>query len=243
MFLSKGFDDYLSKPMEAPKLNEIMERWVPHDARAAIPDDAPDAAKEKEAVMIKIEGIDTQLGLKRLRGSTKDYLEALGIYRRDAEAALSVIKNMSANDIAGFTIQAHALKSASANVGATVLSEEAAILEEAGKRLDAQAIRDGIDAFIERLADVAASISRALETKGAAYVRAGSALPPCGLQRLLDAISSRDIGAIDMALDGLSAAAHGRAKDALSLVSDHVLLANFDEAEAILKGLLEEAAL
>ncbi|MDR1021256.1 MAG: response regulator [Synergistaceae bacterium] len=245
MFLSKGFDDYLSKPMEAPKLNEVMERWVPHGVRAAIPDDAPDAAQE--AVTIKIEGIDTQLGLKRLRGSTKDYLEALVIYRRDAEAALSVMKDMSANDIAGFTIQAHALKSASANVGATALSEEAAILEEAGKRLDSQAIRDGIDAFIERLASVASGIRRALEAKGAADARAGntgSALPPCGLQELLDAISSRDIGAIDMALDGLSAAApHGRAKDALSLVSDHVLLANFDEAEAILKGLLEEAAL
>jgi YesN/AraC family two-component response regulator len=29
MFLSKGFNDYLAKPIEIVKLNEIMEKWIP----------------------------------------------------------------------------------------------------------------------------------------------------------------------------------------------------------------------
>jgi CheY-like chemotaxis protein len=33
MFLEKGFNDYLSKPIEIPKLNEIIERWIPKETR------------------------------------------------------------------------------------------------------------------------------------------------------------------------------------------------------------------
>jgi signal transduction histidine kinase/CheY-like chemotaxis protein len=33
MFLSKGFDDYLAKPIEIGKLNEIMEKWTPPEKR------------------------------------------------------------------------------------------------------------------------------------------------------------------------------------------------------------------
>jgi signal transduction histidine kinase/CheY-like chemotaxis protein len=37
MFLSKGLDDYLSKPIEIAKLNEIMEKWIPADKKQKPP--------------------------------------------------------------------------------------------------------------------------------------------------------------------------------------------------------------
>jgi signal transduction histidine kinase/CheY-like chemotaxis protein len=33
MFLANGFDDFLAKPMEIPKLNDIMERWIPQEKK------------------------------------------------------------------------------------------------------------------------------------------------------------------------------------------------------------------
>jgi CheY-like chemotaxis protein len=33
LFLQNGFDDYLAKPIEISKLNEIMERWIPQNRR------------------------------------------------------------------------------------------------------------------------------------------------------------------------------------------------------------------
>ncbi|GHU39524.1 hypothetical protein FACS1894190_04590 [Spirochaetia bacterium] len=33
MFLEKGFDDYLSKPIEIAKLNKILEKWIPEEMR------------------------------------------------------------------------------------------------------------------------------------------------------------------------------------------------------------------
>ena len=35
MFLENGFNDYLSKPIERPRLNAVLERWVPAERRRA----------------------------------------------------------------------------------------------------------------------------------------------------------------------------------------------------------------
>ncbi|MDR3200115.1 MAG: response regulator [Spirochaetales bacterium] len=46
MFLSKGFNGYLAKPIELPKLNEIMEKWIPRKKRNKPESlDAPAAAE------------------------------------------------------------------------------------------------------------------------------------------------------------------------------------------------------
>jgi signal transduction histidine kinase/CheY-like chemotaxis protein len=52
MFLSKGFNDYLSKPIEISRLNELMEKWIPSHkrlkpARATL-DFKPSGGKEDE---------------------------------------------------------------------------------------------------------------------------------------------------------------------------------------------------
>jgi CheY-like chemotaxis protein len=36
LFLDNGFDDYLAKPIEIPKLNEIMDRWTPKEKRLPV---------------------------------------------------------------------------------------------------------------------------------------------------------------------------------------------------------------
>ncbi|GHV84213.1 hypothetical protein AGMMS50212_15530 [Spirochaetia bacterium] len=33
MFLAQGFDDYLSKPIDIAKLNDVMEKWIPKEMR------------------------------------------------------------------------------------------------------------------------------------------------------------------------------------------------------------------
>jgi CheY-like chemotaxis protein len=132
MFLANGFDDYLSNPIETAKLNGLMERWIPHEARAAV--SPAFSCPPKDSGALEINGLDVGLGLERIGGLMEDYLEALEIYCDDVESALPVLKDVSAENIENFTIRVHALKSASANVGAVAFSNEAAFLEEAGKK-------------------------------------------------------------------------------------------------------------
>jgi hypothetical protein len=61
------------------------------------------------------------------------------------------------------------------------------------------------------------------------------------LIRLREAIGSKNIGAIDTALDKLSVThSSDGARNLLSSISNHVLLADFDEAEDIVNNMLDE---
>jgi CheY-like chemotaxis protein/HPt (histidine-containing phosphotransfer) domain-containing protein len=252
MFMENGFDDYLSKPIETAKLNEIMERWIPGEARASVSQASSGSSKDSDSGELKIKGIDVGLGLKRIGGSMKDYLDVLEIYSRDAESAMSFLEDIPWENIENFTIRVHALKTASANVGAVALSNEAAFLEEAGKKGDLQTIWEKTDIFRERLAGLISDIREAVSLVNGADKGAGETegipadIAPAAenLLRLKEAIGSKDIGAIDMALDALCAMPScDDAKNTLSLISNHVLLADFDEAEGIVNDLLEETGL
>jgi CheY-like chemotaxis protein len=264
MFLENGFDDYLSKPIEVIKLHEIMERWIPPEARADIaavsppvsavsPVPADSSAPPAYSDALRIEGVDVELGLKRIGGSMKDYLEVLEIYCRDVESSLHVLENIPWEDINNYTIRVHALKSASANIGAVALSNEAAFLEEAAKKGDLQAIWEKTDIFRERLAGLIYGIRAALSLVNGAGKGAeetgdtpGAHDAPAAedLLRLKRALASRNIGAVDATLDGLSAMPlSDNVKNMLSRISNHILLADFDEAEDIVNALLKEAGL
>jgi len=187
MFLEKGFDDFLSKPVEIPKLNELIERWVPEERRAVPGKPAPKFSAKSEAPFtvkrvggkfmievplkhkktaaeaLEIEGVNTKLGLSFSGGSETAYWELLGIYCLDVDSRLAFLNYLHAeNDLKNFITQVHALKSASATIGATALSEEAKALESAGKRGDMEFIREHVEAFRENLGALAERVRRVL---------------------------------------------------------------------------------
>ncbi|MDR1611301.1 MAG: response regulator [Planctomycetota bacterium] len=246
MFLANGFDDYLSKPIDTAKLHELLAKWIPPEARIAISSPASFNPAEDFAAPA-IAGLDLGLGLKRIGGSLKDYLEVLEIYCGDVESSLPVLNDVSGENIEDFTIRVHALKTASANVGAVAISEEAAFLEEAGKKRDLRTIGEMIGGFRERLLRLTLGIRGAVSRTNDANADAEAMdnMPAADdLRRLKAAIGSRDIGVIDRALNDLSAGRlGGKAKNMLAQVSNHVLTADFDEAEKMVDDLLEETGL
>jgi signal transduction histidine kinase/HPt (histidine-containing phosphotransfer) domain-containing protein/ActR/RegA family two-component response regulator len=160
MFLSNGFDDYLPKPIETAKLNRLVEKWIPAEFRVPLPDDA--SRPSGDTGVFEIEGLDAKSGLERTGGMMDVYLEILELFCQDAEDALPSFKSVSDENIGDLTIRVHAIKSASASVGALALSNEAAMLEDAGKRCDASFIRERITGFCESLERLTARIRAAL---------------------------------------------------------------------------------
>ncbi|MDR0439921.1 MAG: response regulator, partial [Candidatus Accumulibacter sp.] len=133
MFLQNGFSDFLSKPIEIPKLAEIMEKWVPAEKRGP----APDAALSNEAKagrLPAIEGINTLAGQAHVGGVQSRYLDLLETFCRDARMRLPLlVKVPREEERKAFTTQVHALKSALAAIGAGDLATAAARLEDAGR--------------------------------------------------------------------------------------------------------------
>ena len=102
--------------------------------------------------MINIEGIDIDKGLTMIGGKVNNYLNALSIYCDDGYSIITEIQNcLNKKDFDLFTTHVHALKSASANIGADVLSADAEALEIAGLRMDTDYINENTGAFLTNL--------------------------------------------------------------------------------------------
>ena len=132
--LAAGFDDYIAKPYKAQALLEILSRWLGEKTTAAVP----------ASVESIVERQDSSGKEKTFDPSALDHLVALqgpgggGAMRKRVfetfEKSVSRLLDQSEQavnngDAPALRIAAHALKSASANVGAYELSRLARELE------------------------------------------------------------------------------------------------------------------
>jgi signal transduction histidine kinase/CheY-like chemotaxis protein len=167
MFLEKGFNDYLAKPMEISKLNEIMEKWIPRNKW-----EEPETKRETPGgdSEIRIEGLDVPKGIAMTGGTLEGYLAILESYRRDVKSRLTFLEDIMGRDsgpesLSAFTTQVHALKGASASIGAGDLSSMAAKLEAAGRGEDREFIQKNLGDFCRLLEAMIRDIRAALQDR------------------------------------------------------------------------------
>jgi CheY-like chemotaxis protein len=249
-FLRNGFSDYLSKPIEIVKLNEIMGKWIPREKR----EKAEAAPKQEDAgplVRLEIEGLDTARGIAMTGGKTSTYMEVLALFCKDAAGRLEILDEaldaQESQDVPDETKQArlvsqfHALKSALASIGAAELSKEAAFLEDAGERGDPALTGERIEHFRAALAGRIERIRAALPHERSENHREDP--PPLDralLLRLKQALEIEDIGAADRILGELTGRqADKTAGNMISDVADRVLMYDFVDAAQIIAKWLE----
>jgi CheY-like chemotaxis protein len=179
MFLANGFNDFLAKPLEISKLNEIMERWISPDKREkntesaqnlkrdVSPAEIEENKKENKREIIEgdlhIEGLDVARGLIMVGGVIENYMEVLEIFCQDVEERLEKLLEVpDESGLALFTIQVHALKSASASIGASEISLLASELESAGKKGQLDFIGEKLAVFTGKLTELVDQIKLAL---------------------------------------------------------------------------------
>lgn len=136
-YLGAGFEDYLSKPIEPEKLEDMLIKYLPkelvyltEEAVASAEDDAFALNEESLTDM----GINAAHGLKYMGGSHSLYLKVLRDFREMLLEKEEQLKAMlSKEDVSGYAIIVHALKGNARNVGADQLAEEAFELEKKSK--------------------------------------------------------------------------------------------------------------
>ncbi|MDR0303816.1 MAG: response regulator [Chitinispirillales bacterium] len=137
MFLSNGFDDFVSKPIDVRHLNTVLNKFVR--------DRHPEEAK-------KYKSANAQPSAPAADISQSMDPKLLEIVCRDAEKAIATLrKTMESGDIKLFTTTAHAMKSALANIGEKEMSASAFALENAGRNGDREFIAANSNKFIDSL--------------------------------------------------------------------------------------------
>jgi signal transduction histidine kinase/CheY-like chemotaxis protein len=165
MFLEKGFNDYLSKPIEIAKLDDMVARWIPREKQIK-----SGTGIKRETFNgktgIAIPGVNTQKGITMTGGTEAGYRRVLAQFRKDAAKRLPAFAAPPDEmTLSTFVIQAHAIKSAAGTIGAAELSAEAAALEAAGKTGNTAAIQEGLPKFREHLTQLIEEIDKVLEEK------------------------------------------------------------------------------
>jgi signal transduction histidine kinase/CheY-like chemotaxis protein len=249
MFLENGFQDYLAKPIEISKLNEIVAKWILPEKQERLVEPEERAPASRGTVFtypepeLAIDGVDTARGVAMTGGSTRQYQEVLALYCRDAAERLELLREApDETDLALFITQVHALKSASASIGAAALSEKAAELETAGKRGDSVFIRVRLNDFLMELTALTQRIGRALPMRQTDEpVVSDANIDAAALTKLKKSLKAQSIGTVDAIIGELTGRSYNaEIREAISKLSEYVLTSDFDGAIHIIDSLLRE---
>ena len=147
MFRAEGLNDFLPKPIEMSRLNTILKRWLPADKQQA-----RDVEIVLESPYFEIPGIDTRKGMRNSGGAFADYNDILAVYAADCGSRLpEMAKYYRSGNMHSLAICVHAIKSASANIGADDVSGMAAELEAACKTDDIVYVDANLRRFTDSL--------------------------------------------------------------------------------------------
>ena len=110
---------------------------------------------------LKIAGIDTNLGLKRIGGKRERYASLLHKFaRQQAGAAEAIRAALSVGDASTAEREAHSLKGAASTLGATALAEHAEKVETAIRT--GQSVDEALESLSHSLVAVVEAIRAAL---------------------------------------------------------------------------------
>ena len=154
-YLSEGFDDYLTKPIDTGRLEDMLIEYLPEEKVTISGDDADQDTAEKEEEplpewLLGREGLDTEAGVKN-SGGTSEYLTVLeGFYAAISAKAEEIESYYRQGDIKNYTIKVHALKSSARIIGAVELSAKAGRLEDAGNENNTDYIKEHTDDLLKQ---------------------------------------------------------------------------------------------
>lgn len=200
--LKCGFDEYLSKPIEFPKLEEMLNRFLKREGACAGNDEEaaeqvihekvtepvmpeekkepelieeakePDASEEENGWMPG--GVDINRGLELCGGDMDTYLEILKLMVETGREKLQGFPGQIQEREKNYQIDIHAVKGMCYNVGANPMGDRAKELEMAAKAQDWIQIEENHPVFAKDFELFLDSLEMALAKKGIVCEKADS---------------------------------------------------------------------
>jgi signal transduction histidine kinase/CheY-like chemotaxis protein len=243
MFLSNGFNDYLSKPIEVLKLEDTLAAWIPGDKQVI-------NAEQQEPIKAQaiipdgylVEGVDLQAG--KTRYTEKAYLEVLRSYYLHTPGLLEKIKNkkygeLSEEAIKEYIITVHGIKGASFGICADTVAKQAEALEGAGKSRDIQFIEMNTNHFIEETEKIIARLKElfALLADRAEAKTVCEKPDPALLETLTEAAKHYNVKVMDEILEKLESYEYEQEGDLVKWLREQVDNLEYEAIYRKLEGL------
>lgn len=149
MFCQEGMNDFVAKPIELRRLIAKVRQWLPIE-KIQKSSTATVVIRNDEPIQLEIGDLDVNAAVKLL-GSEYLFFTILKDYYNLIEKKAAQIKLLEeTGNWPAYTIEVHALKSASRQIGANTLADMAAELEKAGNARDNFYIRSHTDEMLDK---------------------------------------------------------------------------------------------
>lgn len=160
-FIDAGMNDYIAKPIKIGDLQKILRKWIPKNKQFPVGTsmkEIEDISNQQaqidwktvpaETILERLDGIDTETGIKNCAGSQSAYFEVLQTF---VASNLANVLNtyFEQEDLENYSVTAHYIKGACRNIGAHDIADKAYSLERAGKRGDIAFIWDHHEEMVE----------------------------------------------------------------------------------------------
>ena len=168
-YLSKGFNDYLTKPIDSTYLEKMLRKYIPQEKielvskdekeASSVPESKTESKNEAIFKMLQTEGIDTSKGLANCAGDEDFYISILLEYLNGADEKKTNLKSfLDSGDFKDYGILIHSIKSTSAMIGATEPYKLAQELEAAAANDDKGFVLSNHDTFLKEYNTVLAAL-------------------------------------------------------------------------------------
>lgn len=169
-YLSVGFNDYLSKPIELKDLEKMLRKYLPQDmwkmeGNKEIGEISNNEINtdDKMSSFVKL-GLNTEEGMAYCGGEEDFYIEIIGDYSKACEANIAKLENFkSQGDFENYKVLIHSVKSASKTIGSKELFSEAFELEKASGRGDKEFVEKKHDAFMKKYKKLADELTKVIQ--------------------------------------------------------------------------------
>jgi CheY-like chemotaxis protein/HPt (histidine-containing phosphotransfer) domain-containing protein len=169
-YLSVGFNDYLSKPIELKDLEKMLRKYLPQDmwkmeGNKEIGEISKNEINtdDKMSSFVKL-GLNTEEGMAYCGGEEDFYIEIIGDYSKACEANIEKLENFkSQGDFENYKVLIHSVKSASKTIGSKELFNEAFELEKASGRGDKEFVEKNHDAFMKKYKKLADELNNVIQ--------------------------------------------------------------------------------
>ena len=200
MFIQEGMNDFVAKPIEVRTLVNTIRRWLPKEKINKRSVSTKPVLSEKPAAIPKIPELNVKEALK-LVGNEKLFLTILKDFYRSIPKKLKLIRTYKEQaDWKNYTVEVHALKSASKQIGADELSLKAAALEAAGNANDTDTILANTDELLTLYSHYADVLSPLFPEKSSAEGK-----PPITRQALAEVFAAMTQAVNDLDMDKMEA--------------------------------------
>jgi signal transduction histidine kinase/ActR/RegA family two-component response regulator len=234
MFLEKGFQAFISKPIDIVQLDAVVRRYLRNkDLEEAclggMDEDAPEAGTGADAKAPAIEGIDAARCLERLGGDEASLRDVLRSYAANTPPLLERLREAARDDLPAYAIIVHGVKGSSRGICADPLGDMAEALERAAKAGDAGFVEGNGEALIEAAERLIGDLRAALDAAGAETPKAVKLAPDAALlARIAACCASYDMDGIDEAMAELESFAYEKQADLAEWLREQIDRMEFD---------------